>query len=158
MMGKDTTCQMGKSEPTPHQMVLYTTDAAGETRQLIAAPIRRYPERFLTMFTNAAEMVAALDRPPCYYRTLMHLLGVLDARQFRKVPARQIAESTGQSLPSVDRAMAMLQADAVIITSGKGVAKTIRVNSRFAWMSSADKRAKQMADSPDPELIDARGR
>ncbi|MGB0823175.1 MAG: hypothetical protein ACPGSK_03505 [Alphaproteobacteria bacterium] len=145
-------------ETPPHRQTLYTTDQSGETRLLELTPKRRYPERFLTMFPNAMEGLAAMDRPPSYYRTLMHLCAVADAKQFRKITAREIAEATNQSLPSVDRAMAMLQADRVIITSGRGVGKTIRLNSRLAWMSSAEKRARQMADSPDPELEDARGR
>ncbi|MEM7643149.1 MAG: hypothetical protein AAF366_11540 [Pseudomonadota bacterium] len=107
------------------------------------------------MFHTTFERLAQMDRPPCYHRTLWHLLSVLDPVQFRGVSAREVAEATGQSLSSVERGLAMLQADRMLIAKGKTAGKRLRINNRLAWASSSERFAEVQ---PDLDPVDARGR
>ena len=137
-------------------VTLYATEANGSTIALEAVRRGRYRQRFCTMFTPALAQLASLDRPACYHRTLLHLLTVLDPIQPRKVSAREIAEATGQSQASVERALTMLTADQVLLTnSGKTGALARRLNNRVCWMATADLHSRAGAD---PEVSDARGR
>lgn len=108
------------------------------------------------MFLQQASFLAGLDRPVCYHRTFLHLLAILDPIQFRKVSAREIAEATGLSQASVERALAMMEADGVILSNGaETAAKARRLSNQVVWASSAE---KFQATERDRELTDARGR
>jgi hypothetical protein len=142
--------------PERSTLALYTTDASGATVQLEAVKQRRYRERFWTMFQTATEQVAAFDRPACYHRALLALLTLADPIQFRRISAREVAELAKLSTNSAERALAMLEADRVVLTNGALTgAKARRLNNRLAWASSADRHGQT---PQDPEVIDARGR
>jgi len=137
------------------RLILYTEDTNGTTIQLEATKSRRYRERFLTMFMTTTQTLAAFDRPPCYHRALLTCLAKLDPIQFRKVSAREIAEASRLSPVSAERALAMLEADRVLITNGEATAaKARRLNNNLAWASTAHRHSME---TPDPEIIDARG-
>jgi len=108
------------------------------------------------MFMTTTQTLAAFDRPPCYHRTLLTCLAMLDPIQFRKVSAREIAENSRQSPVSVERALAMLEADKVLITNGERTArKARRINNNLGWASTAHRHG---TTEQDVEIIDARGR
>lgn len=147
-----TTCFANQTPPT---VTLYTEDTNGTTVQLEAAPRRRYKERFLTMFMTTTQTLAGFDRPPAYHRALLTCLTMLDPIQFRKVSAREIAEASRLSVVSATRALAMLEADRVLITNGEQTAaKARRLNNTLGWASTAHRHGET---TPDPEIIDARG-
>lgn len=134
---------------------LYAEDERGATVALTARPWRGYHERFGTMFLGSLEDLAQRDRPPVYFRALLFLLTKLDAIQFRACTSRELAEGTGMSRASAERALAQLMADKVLIRQGKGTGLRLRINNRVAWFSRAERHAQEQ---PDPEVIDARGR
>lgn len=145
----------------PSVITIYASDTNGSTVQLDAVRRGRYSQRFITMFHGAMTTLAAMDRPACYHRTLLHCLAVLDPVQFRKVSAREIAKATRQSQSSAERSLAMLEADGVLISNGEPTAgKGRRLNNSLCWASSAEKHAARQPDAlpPDPEPGDARGR
>ena len=136
-------------------ITLYTEDTNGATIQLEGITSRRYRERFVTMFMTTTQTLAAFDRPPCYHRALLTCLAMLDPIQFRKVSAREIADASRLSPVSAERALAMLEADRVLISNGEATArKARRLNNNLAWASTAHKHG---LTDPDPEIIDARG-
>ena len=137
-------------------LVLYATDTNGATVQLEAIKSRRYQERFWTMFTTTTARVAGFDRPPAYFRALMVCLTELDPIQFRRISAREIATAAKMSAISAERALTMLESDGVIIANGGQTgAKARRLNNTLAWASKAE---HHRATTPDPEIIDTRGR
>jgi len=107
------------------------------------------------MFHSTFTTLAAMDRPPCYHRTLLFALSELDPIQWRTLTASTISRETEQSRSSVERALAMLEADGVLLTKGSTVAKRRRINNRLAWASTSDKWHDAL---PDPHPEDARGR
>lgn len=142
------------SQPTT--LTLYTTDATGTTVQLEAIRQRRYQERFWTMFPSMTEKVAAFDRPPTYFKTLLLALTKLDPVQFRALPATDVSAGAAISLAAAERALSQLASDGVLIANGeKTVRKKLRLSNRLVWMASAEKHS---AAPPDPEVMDARGR
>lgn len=108
------------------------------------------------MFADTCLLVATWDRPAAYHRALMACLTLMDPTQFRRISAREIGEAARMSTISAERALAMLEADKVIITNDKATgAKARRLNNRLASMTSADRYEGLI---PDPEMVDARGR
>lgn len=101
------------------------------------------------------QILAEIDRPACYYRVMLHLFSVLDAVQWRQLTAVKIADSCSLSTQSADRALAMLTADQVIFARGPRSHKERRINNTIAWFAGASRHADA---TPDPEVIDARGR
>ncbi|MEM1079530.1 MAG: hypothetical protein AAGI09_13495 [Pseudomonadota bacterium] len=147
---------MAEPKEPPQTVRLYTKTEDGSTVVLEAPRVRAYyRERFLTMFMNTSRLLATMDRPQVYYRALFHLLSVLDPIQMRRYSARELAQATGMSQVSAERAMAMLEADRVLMRTGKGTAKALRINNNLAWASTAE---KHNLTEVDPEIIDARGR
>lgn len=142
--------------PGPSVLTLYTTDTQGATVALEAVKSRRYPRRFWTMFAEETLRLATWDRPAAYHRALMSCLTLMDIQQFRRISAREVGEAARLSTISAERALAMLEADQVIITNAKATgAKARRLNNRLVSMT----RAEAWADlTPDPEMIDSRGR
>lgn len=134
---------------------LYAETEAGSTVVLIARQHRLYQERFKTMFHGAFQLLAGADRPSVYYRVFFQGCALLDPVQFRRVSAREFAEASGMSLISAQRACAMLEADRVFLVKGKGSGKALKLNNRLCWASSSE---KHNLATPDPEVIDARGR
>lgn len=142
--------------PGPSVLTLYTTDTNGATVALEATKSRRYPRRFWTMFSEETLRLATFDRPAAYHRALMACLTLMDIQQFRRISAREVGEAARLSTISAERALAMLEADQVIITNGKATgAKSRRLNNRLCSMTTAEKWADL---DMDPEMIDARGR
>lgn len=107
------------------------------------------------MFDTTFQFLAGLDRPSAYHRTLWQCLALMDPVQFRRISATEICKAAGMSHISAQRGLAMLQADRVIFGQGKGAARAYRLNNRLVSMTSSEKWNKL---SPDPEVIDARGR
>lgn len=108
------------------------------------------------MFPQAMEALAKMDRPACYHRALYYCLSHLDPVQLRHLSARDLATETRQSMSSAERALAMLEADGVVIADGRNTAaKRRRLNNNLCWASSAHKHSETPSD-PVPE--DARGR
>ncbi len=108
------------------------------------------------MFPQAMEALAKMDRPACYHRALYYCLSHLDPVQMRHLSARDLATDTGQSMSSAERALAMLEADGVLIADGRSTAaKRRRLNNNLFWASSAHRHSETAAD---PVLEDARGR
>ena len=105
------------------------------------------------MFANGLSRLSELDRPSVYYRALFHSLAVLDPVQFRTLTARQVADATGMSHISAQRALAMLEADRVLLRTGKGVAKRMRLNNQVAWASTSEKHNQAVMDL---EIVDGR--
>ncbi len=154
--------------------VIYATDADGSTVTLVPERRRRaparYPWRFATMFRPALLALCAIDRPAAYYRVLFASLAMFDPIEWRTVSARTIADATGLSRISVERALSQLTADRVLLTRGRASAVQRRLSRRVASLSSVERWADQPMDrellSPDPadellddmELLDARGR
>lgn len=143
-------------EKPPATMRLYAEDEHGSTIVLQMRSFRGYGKRrFKTMFEEAMNRLACLDRPPVYYRTMLYLLNVLDPVQFRRISGREITEAIGISMSSAERALAMLEADQVIFCKGKSGAKARRLNNQVCWASKAERFASAVADL---EVIDSRGR
>jgi len=140
-------------KPTSATMRLYTTDEDEAIVTLIARPHRNYQWRFLTMFAQGLQRLSKLDRPSVYYRVLFHALSVLDPVQWRHMTAREVAEATGMSLISAQRASAMLRMDKVLMEKGKGAALRMRLNNQIAWASTSEKHNQA---TPDLEIRDAR--
>lgn len=108
------------------------------------------------MFIPGAATIAKWDRPAAYYRVLLFCMATLDSQQLRALSAREIKDGTGLSLISVERALAMLEADKVICTNGqKTAARRRRLSNHLCWSSRADAHHAAM---PDPALEDGRGR
>ena len=108
------------------------------------------------MFAESVLTLASFDRPGAYHRALMAALTLMDPTQFRRISAREIGEAARMSTISAERALAMLEADGVIITNSlKTGAKARRLNNRLVSMTNAERYADL---TPDPEVIDARGR
>lgn len=107
------------------------------------------------MFDTTFQSMAKMDRPPCYYRALFQCLSLMDPIQFRRISAREIAEASGLSFASAQRAMSMLQADRAIIGKGKASSRAYRLNNRLCSMSSSERWNQE---TPDLEMIDSRGR
>lgn len=107
------------------------------------------------MFHTTFSFLSEIDRPPCYYRTLMQCLASMDPTQFRRISAREISEASHQALISAQRGLAMLQEDRVIIAKGRGPSRAYRLNNRLISMTSSEKWNQL---EPDLEVIDARGR
>lgn len=107
------------------------------------------------MFESTFQLLAAMDRPSAYHRTLMQCLAMMDPVQYRRISAREICEKSGMSHMSAQRGLAMLQADRVIIGQGAGAGKAYRLNNRLVSMTSSE---KWNALPPDIEVIDSRGR
>jgi len=143
------------SENSPATMRLYTTDENETTVVLMAKRHRHYRWRFLTMFANGLQSLSELDRPAVYYRALFHCLAVLDPVQFRTLTARQVADATGMAHISAQRALAMLEADRVLLRTGKGVGKKLRLNNQVAWASTSEKHNLAQMDL---EIVDGRKR
>lgn len=142
--------------PEQSTLSLYATDANGSTVQLEAIRGRRYRERFWTMFESTTHQVATFDRPACYHRALLAMMTLADPIQYRRISAREIAECSAMSMNSAERALAMLEADKVVLTNGAATgAKARRLNNRLCWASTADRHGMT---EPDPEVIDSRGR
>lgn len=140
----------------PSVLTLYTTDTQGATVALEATRSRRYPRRFWTMFAEETLKLSTWDRPAAYHRALMACLTLMDIQQFRRISAREVGEAANLSTISAERALAMLEADRVIITNAKATgAKARRLNNRLVSMT----RAEAWSDlEPDPEMVDSRGR
>lgn len=140
----------------PDPVRLYAEDETGATVILHTRRHRLYPMRFWTMFETTTALLATLDRPVCYHRALLFLLTVLDPIQFRRVSAREVAQGAKISMASAERALALLELDAVIIANGQPTgAKARRLSNRLCWASNSE-RFNQT--DPDPEVRDARGR
>ena len=108
------------------------------------------------MFTPGTATISTWDRPAAYYRVLLFCMATLDSQQMRTLSAREIKDGTGLSMISVERALAMLEADQVIVTNGqKTAARRRRLSNHLCWTSRAD---AHHAAIPDPALEDARGR
>lgn len=142
------------TEAPAHQR-LYAETEEGSTVILKTFRYRHYRWRFWTMFAPAAETLAKFDRPPAYYRALFALMTTLDPVQFRRYSARELADAANMSNSSAERALAMLEADFVVIAKGKSAGKSRRLNNRVAWASNSE--AHNLAEI-DPEPRDSRGR
>lgn len=135
-------------------LTLYATDANGSTVQLEAVTSRRYKERFWTMFHSATTIIAGFDRPAAYHRALLAMLTLADPIQYRRISAREVSQAAGMSQISAERALAMLEADQVILTNGAATgAKARRINNRLAWASTAE---RNRITPEDPPIIDGR--
>ena len=134
---------------------LYAQEENGSTVVLQLRKHRGYGKRFFTMFESSSLMLAEMDRPPGYFRTLLYLMAVLDPVQFRRISVREIAKGSSQSMSSVNRAMAMLTSDRTVITRGRASAMSRRLNNRLVWASNSE-RFNEV--EPDPEVFDSRGR
>lgn len=146
---------MISSKDPADTLLLYTIAEDGSTVALAGRKRHHYSERFLTMFVEMMMLLSKLDRPPVYYRALFWLLTKLDPQQERVVSASQMAEGAEMSQASAERALAMLEADKVILATGPRCARRRRINNRVAWTSRAS--AHNYAPK-DPEVADARGR
>ena len=142
-------------EPAPDTSRLYAEDETGATVVLATMRHRNYGRRFLTMFQETTAQISGMDRPPVYFRALLHLLTRLDPVQPRRLSARELAQGANLSQASAERALAMLEADRVIFCSWQTGAKARRLNNNLCWMSNSEKWA---STPKDPEVIDARGR
>lgn len=125
----------GSGHPIPK---FYTTDANGSTVQLEAIRSRRYPERFWIMFHTAPLTVAQLDRVPPNHRTLFAVLTLMDPIQFRRIAARELAQTAKIAQISAERALAMPEADQLIVTNGMGEAAGAKAR-RLITMTTAEK-------------------
>lgn len=139
----------------PSTLALYAEDASGATVALTARWRRGFGRSYVMMFTETVAQVAAWDRPPAYHRALLWLLAALDPLQPRAVSAREVALGCNISINSAARALAMLEADRVVIGVGQTAAKRRRLNNRLAWRSRVERFEETPEDTP-PE--DARGR
>lgn len=135
--------------------VIYATDANGSTVMLETKRRKLYPARFATMFESTFSLLAGLDRPACYHRTLMQCLVTMDPTQWRKISASEIARETGMSHMSAKRGLGLLQSDRVIFGKGRGAARAYRLNNRLVSMTTSEKWHNL---DPDLEAIDSRGR
>lgn len=135
---------------------LYTEDESGSTVALEAqlGP-HHYQTRFGTMFMNTMIRLAAFDRPAAYHKALLYLTATLDSQQWRHVTAKRIAQECGMSQASAERALAMLEADRVILSKGPRSHRERRMNNTLAWYAGARRHNET---DPDPEVIDGRGR
>jgi len=107
------------------------------------------------MFEGSSQLLATLDRPTCYFRTLHFLLAMLDPVQWRRISAREIAQGAGLSMSSAERGLSMLESDRAIFCRGTTSAKSRRLNNRLVSKTTSE---KWNAATPDPEVIDSRGR
>lgn len=108
------------------------------------------------MFYQGTVTIAALDRPAAYHRALLALMTLADPVQYRRISAAEVADAARMSVNSAERALAMLEADFVILNNGKATgAKARRINNNLAWASRADAHA---ATEADPPIRDGRGR
>lgn len=146
---------MTTENPANEIPVLYAEDMNGSTVQLQLKRNRRYPERFSTMFHTTFTFLSGLDRPPCYYRTLMYCLAVMDTTHFRRISASEIAKNSGQGFSSVQRAMRMLIADKMLLTQGRASSMAYRINNQVGSNTSSEKWNQLEADEPP---MDGRGR
>mgnify|MGYP001277183818 CR=1 FL=1 len=118
----------------------------------------RYPERFMSCFTASMAFLAALDRPAAYHRALWFALSRLDAQEYRRLSARQVAEGTGMSRSNAERALSMLQADRVIHVRGVSSDLERRLSRRLGWYQGATLFNEAELAAADPQLVDGRGR
>ena len=107
------------------------------------------------MFESTFSLLAGLDRPACYYRTLCQCLTMMDPTQWRRISAREICEASGMSHMSAQRGLALLQSDKVIFGKGRGASRSYRLNNRIVSMTTSEKWNNL---DPDLEVIDSRGR
>lgn len=114
-----------------------------------------YPVSFTTALHPGREAVARLDRPGSYHRALAALELLAHAVDWRVIPAADVAERSGMSVASAERALTMLEADRVVLAKGRGYGKRRRLNRNVYSTTTA--QAWHEA-GPDPEVIDGRGR
>lgn len=138
--------------------VLYAVTDTGARVTLRAHPSSSYGVPFVTLMVPTLAAIAALDRPAAYHRTLMAALIHLDPINWRSVSARRLAETAGLSRISTERALAMLEADRVILGRGRASAKERRLSRELASASSAATWREANAREPDMEVIDGSGR
>jgi len=108
----------------------------------------------MTVFPSALLTLGRLKRSDAYWRCLVWCMTKLDPIQYRQAIQREIAEQTGLSLRSVERAMGLLIGDAVLLQhhSTAGHPK-YRLNSNLCWASTARKRNRMIEDEgEDPAL------
>ncbi|MEM9197199.1 MAG: hypothetical protein AAGD12_05035, partial [Pseudomonadota bacterium] len=129
---------------------LYATDETGATVALETIRKGRYNERFLTMFNGVAQHMSTLKRPAAYWRVMLYCLATLDPIHFRRLAAADVAKATGVSRAATERAMALLEADRVVIAEGATAAKVRRLNRSVCSMSRADRWARAQAEEMDP--------
>ena len=135
-----------------------TAETVDRSSTVTALPSARYPERFLTMFASASRFLSQIDRPAAYYRVLFAAMGRLDWADTRRFSSRQAAEACAMSRSNAERALAMLEADRVIIATGRSSDKERRLSRRLGWNGGAASFLSREEAERDPELIDARGR
>ena len=138
----------------PELRAVYVTEGAGAMR-LRLHKSGAYPVTFTTALHPGREAIARLDRPGTYHRALTAFEMLGHSIEWRVVPARMVAERASLSRISAERALAMLEADRVILARGRGAGKERRLNRRAYSTTTA--QAWHEA-GPDPEIIDGRGR
>lgn len=117
-----------------------------------------YPVTFTTVLHPGREAVARLDRPGSYHRALAAMERLAHTIDWRVIPATDVAERSGLSIASAERALAMLEADRVVMAKGRGYGKRRRLNRTVYSTSTAQAWQEAQEHEPDPEVIDGRGR
>lgn len=113
----------------------------------------RYPEGFWTMFNTCAAFFAGVDRPAVYYKALFATMAHLDEVEWRRVSAARLAASAMCSKSNMERGLAMLEADNVILGRGRGSNKERRLSRRVSWRRGADQYIETLEiDGEDPPL------
>lgn len=135
----------------------YIEEGPETTRPKPRPKRRTYPVSFMTVFEPTLRQLAQLERPAAYHRVLWACVGgeLLDPMHWRTLTARNVAKAAGVSQISAERALAMLEADRVILAQGRASAKQRRLSRRLCSNVSAEDWA--MAET-DPPVVDGRGR
>ena len=147
---------MASRDARPRALDMYPTERGDA--MLRVRPRGRYGMTFGTIMMPTIATMSTRRRPGSYYEVLFACFEKLNPITWTQYPATQIAEETGLSTISVERALAVLEADKVVLGRGRSSGKLRRLNRNlFSKSDVEDWKAAQKAE-PDPETIDSRGR
>lgn len=113
---------------------------------------QNYGKTFMTTFDECLGFLSSVPRPGAYYNVLFACLLRLRPDEFRAYSVTEVMHDTGGKRSTIERAFAMLEADNILISKGKGSGKRRRINSNLNWRGTvADfHRFRDGLDRPDP--------
>ena len=106
----------------------------------------------IDLFHPALDFLAALQRPPSYYKVLWAACEHLDSSRWRVLSARRAAEVARISRASAERALALLEADRVNLARGRASAKERRLSRTYCSTTGPE---RWLREPTDPDLIDS---